>query len=715
MIIEGIGIDHSVVSLDHGASGGRHRHLPSAGESTDLALMVDALGHEERYGWDPARIRDALVVEAGVDPEVAASIASEVEDDIVRYGRDRVTTRLIREMVNVKLFQRGLDAKLADHSQVGLPVSDLETMLLKPNKENSNTTHNPESINLSIAERVLKEYSLSKVFSPDVASAHLNGDIHLHDLGMVNRPYCSGQSIAYVARYGLNIPSITSVSAPAKHADVLLAHVLKMTSVLQNNFAGAIGWDAVNMFFAPYLVGASDREYKQLAQQLIFEFNQLAGGRGGQVAFTDINLYYEIPNHFRDVPAIGPGGEFTGKTYGEYDKESKKFLRALFEVYLEGDSRGQPFFFPKPLLHITDYFFKEPGWEEFLELACRVASEKGNTYFVFDRGGVAKLSECCRLSFELSEEDLREAHQPWKMRYCALQNVTINLPRLAYRAKGDQEVLFDLVDQYMELSAKAHMQKRAFIKEILDLGKRGPLSALCVDHDGEAYLRFHKASHLIGILGVNEMVQVMTGHQLHEDKGALDLALSVIKYMELKCDQLSERYGVKMVLEQTPAESTAHRFAKLDLKTFPEEAFKVLKGDFKTGEVYYTNSTHLNYHLALDPIQRIVEEGMFHPMIKAGALTHVWMGEHKPDPKALSGLIRKIHLNSENAQVAFSPEFTICNSCSRVHRGLFSSCPSCGAQDVDGVTRITGYFTRTSSWNAGKRGELKDRSRVAVS
>lgn len=137
-----------------------------------------------------------------MDPEVAASIASEVEDDIVRYGRDRVTTRLIREMVNVKLFQRGLDAKLADHSQVGLPVSDLETMLLKPNKENSNTTHNPESINLSIAERVLKEYSLSKVFSPDVASAHLNGDIHLHDLGMVNRPYCSGQSIAYVAVTG---------------------------------------------------------------------------------------------------------------------------------------------------------------------------------------------------------------------------------------------------------------------------------------------------------------------------------------------------------------------------------------------------------------------------------------------------------------------------------------------------------------------------------
>ena len=212
-----------------------------------------------------------------------------------------------------------------------------------------------------------------------------------------------GQSVAYVARYGLNIPSITSVSAPAKHADVLLAHILKMTSVLQNHFAGAIGWDAVNMYFAPYLVGWTYDQHKQLAQQLIFEFNQLAGGRGGQVAFTDINLYYEIPNHFRDVPAIGPGGKFTGKTYADYDAESKLFLKALFDVYMEGDSRGQPFFFPKPLLHITDYFFKEPGWEEFLRRPAPFRLKKH--IFVFDRGGVAKLSECCG-SLELTPEDL---------------------------------------------------------------------------------------------------------------------------------------------------------------------------------------------------------------------------------------------------------------------------------------------------------------------
>lgn len=694
---------------------GRQRGLfGEAGESTDLALMVDALAQEESSPWNAGRIRDALIIEAGVDPATAEGIALEVEDDLLKYNRPRATTTIIREMVNVKLFSRGLDAKLADHSRIGIPVHDLEKMMLTKNKENSNTSHNPESINLSIAEMVLKEYALTKVFSKDVAEAHLKGDIHLHDLGMVNRPYCSGQSVAYVARYGLNIPSITSVSNPAKHADVLLAHMLKMTSVLQNHFAGAIGWDAVNMYFAPYTVGWEYGQYIQLAQQLIFEFNQLAGGRGGQVAFTDINLYYEIPNHFRDVPAIGPGGKFTGKTYADYDKESKALLRALFDVYMHGDSRGQPFFFPKPLLHITDYFFKEPGWEEFLNHACLLASEKGNTYFVFDRGGVAKLSECCRLSFELTPEDLDEAKHPWKMRYCALQNVTLNLPRAAYRASGDSEIIFDIIDEEMELAGKAHLQKREFIKSIMELGLQGPLAALCVSHDDESYLRMRKASHLIGILGLNEAVQALTGAQLHETEEAERLGRAIIQYMDIKAQQLSERYGLKIVLEQTPAESTALRFAKLDLRSYPESASRYVKGNMETGEIYYTNSTHLDYRLVQDPIEKVRREGALHPMIKAGAITHVWMGEHKPDPAALASFVVKTFERTENAQVAFSPEFTICNECNYIERGLSGSCARCGSEDVDGITRVTGYFTRTSSWNAGKRGELADRAKTPV-
>jgi ribonucleoside-triphosphate reductase len=184
--------------------------------------------------------------------------------------------------------------------------------------------------------------------------------------------------------------------------------------------------------------------------------------------------------------------------------------------------------------------------------------------------------------------------------------------------------------------------------------------------------------------------------------------------MDLKCQQLSERYGLKIVLEQTPAESTALRFAKLDLRAYPDIARKYIKGNFEKGEIYYTNSTHLNYKLVQDPIEKVIREGELHPMIKAGAITHVWLGEHKPDPKALASFVIKTFKHSNNAQVAFSPEFTICNECNNIERGLSETCSRCGSEDVDGITRVTCYFTRTSSWNAGKRGELRDRSRMQI-
>ena len=241
------------------------------------------------------------------------------------------------------------------------------------------------------------------------------------------------------------------------------------------------------------------------------------------------------------------------------------------------------------------------------------------------------------------------------------------------------------------------------------------MAALCSSHDDEPYLRMRKASHLIGILGLNEMLQAMTGFELHESPKAEELGLAVIQYMDLKCQQLSERLGLKIVLEQTPAESTALRFAKLDLRSYPQEAQKYVKGNSETGEIYYTNSTHLNYKHAKDPIEKVVKESVFHPMIKAGSITHLWMGEHKPDPRALASFVIKTFKNTENAQIAFSPEFTICNDCDHMQRGLVSTCEICGSENVDGITRVTGYFTRTSSWNAGKRGELRDRARVPIS
>ncbi len=681
-------------------------------DSTDLALFVRTSA-EDIVGWERERIVAALVRETNLDREMAEVIGTEVEEQIKRLSLRTVTAPLIRELVDVRLLEHGLEEARRRHTRLGSPLFDVKEIIFNQNKENANVPHGPEATNLTLSEGIKKEFALLYVFTQDIADAHMRGDIHLHDLGFVDRPYCSGQSVEYVKKFGLDLPNALSIARPARHPDVLLAQMVKFSAALQGVFAGAIGWDAVNIFFAPFLVGMSDKDVHQIAQMMVYEYSQQAVARGGQAIFSDINLYWEVPKHFEKVPAIGPGGGYTGKTYADYIQESQRFAWALFDVYREGDGSGRPFFFPKPLVHMTEKFFQTPGHEEFLMHIAEVSTEMGNTYYVFDRGETAKISECCRLSFKLEKSDLDDAKEPWRMRYSALQNVTINLPRVAFKAGGSDRKLFELLDHYMELSAEAHIQKKKFIGELLEEGARGPLSMLTMNRDGQPYLRMWRVSYLMGVLGLNEMIQAHTGREMHRGVEVLKFGLKVISHMKLKCDELSKKYNMHFVLEQTPAESTAYRFAKLDMEHYPAFAEKVVKGSKDNGELYYTNSTYFNVSHALNPIDRVKQEGLFHPLIEAGALTHVWLGESKPNPASLANFVIKTFKSTQNAQIAFSPEFTSCNECGRTVRGLRESCPYCQSVRVEGITRITGYFSKVSGWNKGKLAELRDRHRAA--
>ena len=679
-------------------------------DSTDIALFVRS-SQDDMTGWNRQRIVDALLRETFIDRGTAEKISRDIEVTIQAGKVKTITGPLIREMVNAKLLEMGLEEARRMHTRLGVPLYDVDQLLVQHNKENANVPHGPEATNLTLAEGIKKEYALLHVFSPDVADAHLSGDLHLHDLGFIDRPYCSGQSLEYIKKFGLNLPHALSMAKPAKHAEVLLAHMVKFAASLQSHFAGAIGWDAINLFYAPYLEELSDDGVKQLAQMMIYEFSQQAVARGGQAIFSDVNIYWEVPKHFVDVPAIGPGGVYTGKTYGEYEKQAQRFAWALFEVYKEGDAAGRPFFFPKPLVHITEKFFKTDGHMDFLHHICEVASVKGNTYFVFDRGDTAKISECCRLSFKLEASDIEDAKQPWKMRYSALQNVTINLPRLAFRAQGDDTKLFALLTEKIQLAAKAHGQKKKFIERLMSLGKGGPLSLLAMDLDGEPYLKLHKCSFLIGMVGLNELIRVHMGQELHDSDESIKFGLKVIAHMNIVCNKLAESMGMKFVLEQTPAESTSFRFAKLDLAHFTAEAEKVVQGNREKGEVYYSNSTLFNVGANMSPIARVEKEGLFHPLIEAGSITHIWLGEAQPDKEALASFVINVFKYTQNDQIAFSPEFTACLACGKTSRGLSETCPYCESKNVDGITRITGYFTKISSWNKGKLGELHDRYR----
>lgn len=685
-------------------------HVAEKGETTDLALFVRT-SEEDITGWNRRRIVDALLRETFVDHDTAERISKDVEKTILNGAVKTVTGPLIREMVNAKLLEMGLEEARRMHTRLGVPLYDVDQMLVHPNKENANVPHGPEATNLTLAEGIKKEYALMHVFSSDVADAHLKGDLHLHDLGFVDRPYCSGQSLEYIKKFGLNMPHSLSMANPAKHPEVLLAHMVKFAAALQSHFAGAIGWDAVNLFYAPYLEELDDKGVKQLAQMLIFEFSQQAVARGGQAIFSDINIYWEVPKHFEDVPAIGPGGHYTGKTYGEYEKQAQRFAWALFDVYKEGDASGRPFFFPKPLVHITEKFFKTEGHMDFLHHICDVAADKGNTYFVFDRGETAKISECCRLSFKLEASDFEDAKEPWRMRYSALQNITINLPRLAYKSDGDDTKLFSLLTEQIMLAVKGHEQKKKFIEKLMAHGENGPLSLLAMQCDGQTYLRLHRCTYLIGMVGLNELVKVHMGRELHETEESMKFGLKVIAQMNIICKKMTEETGMRLVLEQTPAESTAYRFAKLDLAHFENRAHPVVQGRIDAGEVYYTNSTLFNVAALMNPVERVKEEGLFHPLIEAGSLTHIWLGEARPDKEALADFVINVFKYTQNDQVAFSPEFTSCLDCGKTTRGLQPACSYCNSEHVDGITRITGYFTKVSSWNKGKVAELRERYR----
>jgi ribonucleoside-triphosphate reductase len=426
--------------------------------------------------------------------------------------------------------------------------------------------------------------------------------------------------------------------------------------------------------------------------------------------FTDIHLHWEVPRFLADLPAVGPGGKPTGRTCGEYGAESQQLARALVKVYRGGDASGKPFVFPRMIVHISEEFFRTPGHEAFLEELCGVASAMGNPCFALDRED--DVSSAARRIPGLVEKDAAEVPEALRGRSdVSIQNVTINLPRLGYRSLAGDRSLFVLLDEMIALAVKAHVQKREFIDSLLALGDAGPLAMLALQGDGVPSLRMEDARYLIGIAGLNELVQIRKGRQLHESDGALAWGLDLIRHMQEEIDKLRRIHGMCFVLEQTPAETTAYRFARLDLKHFSPQSGRYVRGDLAKGEIYYTNSTHLHPAATVDPLTRVRIEGSFHPFFRSGALTHIELGAAEPPPAALAGFIVRAFEETKNRQIAFSPEFTSCGRCGATSRGLMRDCPYCGSPEVDGLARITRYMSRVSGWNRGKRAELRDRNR----
>lgn len=680
----------------------------SFSSTTDLSLLVSPTTRDELHHWDKRKIVEQLINEAELPEKTAEEIADAVEDKIFASELKTISTDMIRELVDNELFERGLQKPLKKQKMIGIPKYDLEMIIYSKSKENSNiAANNPEAINLAIAEHILKQWALQEIFSSDVAEAHLSGAIHIHDLGYPTRVYCSSHSLEYIKKYGLQLSNLDTSSAPAKHARTLTGHLNTFLASMQAYYAGALGIGYLNIFYAPYLEGMSFREMKQEAQYLIFSGSQNAFSRGGQTLFLDFNLHTGVPSYLRDVPAIGPGGKFTSKTYGDYDKVAKQFLRALLEVWREGDRYSHPFAFPKCDLHINHETFNDPEQEELLRFACVVASENGAPYFVFDRDTVT-LAACCRLRTTIKDTYLIK--HPESMRFCGFQNVTINLPQAAYRAKGDINTFFKELNKMLELVVKAHLQKKRFIQYLMS-GPDMPLWEIGKPAlDGRPYVDLKKATYIVGLIGLNEAVQRLCGEELHEGTRPLKLGLKIISSLYMRIRELSREHGIRFALEESPAESATRRLAKVDMTLYPEAA-EYVRGSVERDETYYTNSIHLRADAPVDLIKRIEIQSKFHPMIESGAIIHAFVGEEHPHPDSIFALVKKTFFNTKCAQLTISPEFTICEDCHRLSNGLKDVCPVCSSPHVYGITRIVGYYSRVNNWNPSKLAELRDRQK----
>ncbi len=669
--------------------------------------------------WDRERIVRQIIEETrlvetfygytSADEELAREIALSVERRILTMGLQSLSGPLIREIMNISLLERGLVQYRNVCTRVGTPVYDAHLIDVGRGfeaKDNANLQENAETSHKKKADKISKEQYLLQL-PPDLADHHLRGDIHIHDLEYFGtRPFCQDWDLRYFFYYGL-MPdgngTKASVAGPAKRAEVAVLHAVKALGSAQTNFAGGQGYYNFLTFLAPYFEGMPYREIMQMMQMFVYEMTQMMVARGGQLVFSSVQLCPGVPALWKDKPCVYKGKVWDGKsapkrTYHEFEREVRLLFKALMEVMLEGDSWGKPFSFPKPEISIEPEFMKEmteyneahpelPTYSDLYLLTFELASKFGTPYYDNQipgyRGAGKGIScyQCCAYQFSCvaeNDSDFDKKLYFEEGRHFSMgswQVVSLNCPRAAYKAQGDDGRLFSELRLMMDVAVEVFNIKRRWLEIIRAHGRMpfamqrpkdpvtGERGAIAVDLEGLVYT--------IGIVGVNEMVQAHTGSQLHESKEAFKLAVRAMTEMEFYARELSIKHSMTIALARTPAETTGQRFAVSDLlnKDFREMAKRVAKGDLEGSldmigttrdlPVYYTNGTHVAPGARITLTQRAEIEHVFFPIVDGGNIFHIWLGESRPDPRGLMDMAMKLCRSTQIGYFAFTRDLTV--------------------------------------------------------
>ena len=569
-------------------------------------------------------------------------------------------------------------------------------------KENSTVTYSVGGLILSNSGAVTANYWLSEIYDQEIAEAHRNADIHIHDLSMLTG-YCAGWSLKQLITEGLGGVTGKITSAPAAHLSVLCNQMVNFLGIMQNEWAGAQAFSSFDTYLAPFVKvdNLSYREVKKCIEAFIYGVNTPSRW-GTQAPFSNITLDWTVPADLAELPAI-VGGKEMDFCYKDCKAEMDMVNKAFIETMIEGDANGRGFQYPIPTYSITSDF----DWSDtennrlLFEMTAKYGTPYFSNYINSDMEPSDVRSMCCRLRL-----DLRELRKKTGGYFGSGEStgsvgvVTINMPRIAYLS-ANKDDFYKRLNRMMDIAARSLKIKRGVISRLLNEG--------LYPYTRKYLGSFDNHFSTIGLIGMNEVG--LNANWLRADMTntkTQEFTQEVLNHMRKRLSDYQEQYGDLYNLEATPAESTTYRLAKHDKKRWPS-----IKTAGKEGDTpYYTNSSHLPVEFTSDIFDALDIQDELQTLYTSGTVFHAFLGEKLPDWKAAANLVRTVAENYKLPYYTLSPTYSICREHGYI-AGEQSICPHCGAP-TEVYSRITGYYRPVQNWNDGKLQEYANRKEYDI-
>jgi len=573
--------------------------------------------------------------------------------------------------------------------------------------ENANTQKSINGLNNYVRESFTKNYWLHEIYSQDVRDAHLQGDIHIHDLGFFG-PYCAGWDLRQLLMNGFGGVIGKVESNPPKHLRSFLGQIVNSTFTTQGETAGAQAWSSFDTYAAPF-IRYDKLEYKQVKQALQeFIFNLNVPTRVGfQCPFSNLTFDIIAPSTLKDQSVI-IGGRLMPDTYGDFQAEMDILNMAFCDVMMEGDAKGRVFTFPIPTINVTKNFqWDSPVVEKYMEITAKYGIPYFSNYINSDLSPEDALSMCCRLRLDTTELRKRGGglfgSNPLTG---SIGVVTVNLPRLAYLSKSESE-FFTRLWATINIAKKSLETKRKVIEEQTTKGLYPYSSNYLKDIKLKSGAYWFNHFNTIGLIGMNEAIQNLFGREVDiTTKAGQDFSIKTLHYMRDIIKDIQEETGHYYNLEATPAEGTSYRLAKQDKERFPEI---ICSGDKVP---YYTNSTQLPVGYTDDIFETLDLQDEMQSLYTGGTVLHLYLGERVKDTQTTKELIRKVFTKYKLPYISITPTFSVCNEHGYIS-GEHFKCPTCG-KPAEVYTRVVGYLRPVQNFNKGKKAEYMDRVKYVI-